>query len=55
VKTTEVVDKAPSKETMSSRKMLKISVLAKVSQETENARIYAFCLFSLLSSDQCCI
>jgi hypothetical protein len=55
VKTTELVNKTLSKETMSSRKILKISMLAKVTQKKENARIHAFCLSSLLSWDQCCI
>jgi hypothetical protein len=42
VKTTELVNKTLSKETMSSRKILKISMLAKVSQEKDHARMYAF-------------
>jgi hypothetical protein len=48
VKTTEV-NKALSKEMLSSRKMLRILMLAKVSQETEDAQIQSFCFFSLLS------
>jgi hypothetical protein len=42
VKTTELVNKTLSKETMSSRKILKISMLAKVSQEKDHARMYVF-------------
>jgi hypothetical protein len=48
VKTTEV-NKALSKEMLSSRKMLRILMLAKVLQETEDAQIQSFCFFSLLS------
>jgi hypothetical protein len=48
VKTTEV-NKALSKEMLSSRKMLRILMLAKVLKETDDAQIQSFCFFSLLS------
>jgi hypothetical protein len=42
VMTTELVNKTLSKETMSSRKILKISMLAQVSHGKDHARMYGF-------------